>query len=123
MSLKSLRERVNHALRTSDLESALVRKLRAALAENAGDWTTDGSHPPRHIRETGLGEPFAMVDPWCGDYQDPHLPAMVGWRVCAPGADFSGHVYRGIVRVSYEVPRGMIQADVALEQLQKREQR
>jgi hypothetical protein len=90
-----------------------------------------------------------MVDPWCGDYQDPHLPAMVGWRVCAPGADFSGHVYRGIVRVSYEVPRGrveagelsleerkrclqavaeaiaeaMIQADVALEQLQKREQR
>jgi hypothetical protein len=31
MSLKSLRERVNHALRTSDLESALVRKLRAGL--------------------------------------------------------------------------------------------
>jgi hypothetical protein len=57
-----------------------IENMRKRLGTLVTDWRTDNSHPPNFIRETGMGDEVAIVDRWCGGYQDVHYPTMIGWR-------------------------------------------
>lgn len=60
-------------------ERALGKLQRVVLP-----WSTDGSTPLKLVRRTGTGTVVGTVDPWCGGYQNPRQPDVVGWRVRVP---------------------------------------
>ena len=57
-----------------------IKTLRDTLRSLTTDWKPDASHPPNFVRENGLGEEIARVDVWCGTYQNPHHPTVIGWQ-------------------------------------------
>lgn len=59
-----------------------IKEMQAALRRCITDWQHDGCSPPNYVREDGMGTEVAKVDVWCGGYQEPHAPVMIGWKAC-----------------------------------------
>jgi hypothetical protein len=59
----------------------VIKEMQGALRAHLGDWEEDGSSPANLVRKDGMGQEIARVDRWCGGYQSPHEPIIIGWRV------------------------------------------
>jgi len=97
-----------------------IDALNAELDLLLTDWTPDGSMPSNYVRKNGTGRLQAKVDRWCGHYQEPHYPVMIGWEV-----RLESGVSRGIVLVAdHESVKGamhqaQVEADAAIEKLMR----
>jgi hypothetical protein len=69
-----------------------ITMQREALAKLTTDWDKDASHPPNYVRQNGMGKEIARVDVWCGGYQNPHNPIMIGWRAQRDNRHMNGVV-------------------------------
>jgi len=72
-----------------------IDELQKELELLLTDWASDGSSPCNYVRENGTRKLKAKVDRWCGHYQEPHSPHMIGWSV-----NYGNYVERGFVLVS-----------------------
>lgn len=79
-----------------------IDTLRDTLSKLVTDWKSDGSSPPRYVREDGLGQRLTIVDTWAGGYQSPHKPVILGWQAKdnPDPATCSYHNSDGVVIVS-----------------------
>lgn len=89
----------------SDKSNAQERidELKAELGRLVGDWRTNSHSPPNHIRQSGDGKVKALVDRWCGGYQNVHFPTMIGWKV-ERANNGSASCWSGVVLVNNGVP-------------------
>jgi hypothetical protein len=55
--------------------------LKVQLSKIILPWDIDGCLPNNYVRTNGDETVVAVVDRWCGGFQDPHKPAMIGWKV------------------------------------------
>jgi len=87
------------ALLGSDTNEEIVEAVRNRLEIIVLPWRTDGSMPPKFIRETALGVQLGIVDPWLGGYARPHQPEVsrIGWRATTPSGQ--GACDSGVVKV------------------------
>ena len=68
-----------------EARSQAIELLKDTLRNMLSEWEAcDVAHPANLVRRTGLGKQVMIVDRWCGDYQSPQCPAMIGWRVDPP---------------------------------------
>jgi hypothetical protein len=102
---------------TSHPEEQNIQELRGKLQHLRTSWLEDGSYPPNHIRRDGLGNVIAEVNVWCGGYQEPHKPKMVGWKTKITNRSLTGAVMVGRRPRSEAVARAMEEADEALESM------
>jgi len=73
-----------------------IASIQARLKGMVTDWQTDNSHPSNYVKLDGMNTELARVDRWCGGYQEPHMPVMIGWR-----AQVDNQVMHGYVMVEY----------------------
>lgn len=76
-----------------------IEYLRGTLNGLTTDWVVDGCSPSNYVKKTGTGEVVAMVNRWCGGFQNPGDPITIGHRaeICnGCGKD----VREGVVLVS-----------------------
>jgi len=77
-----------------------IYNSRKALANSSVGWNPNGSTYPNNLHlQNGLEEELAIVDRWCGGYQDPHKPRFIGWKVKKPGPNGSTQTRSGVVKV------------------------
>jgi hypothetical protein len=97
-----------------------MKKFRDELAKHLCDeWEEDGSTPPNLVRRNGLGKVVAKVDRWCGGYQSPYKPEVIGWTAkCNTGIE-SGMIHVRIPLTSADIAlaisEAQSQADEALK--------
>lgn len=77
-----------------------IYNSRKALANSSVGWNPSGSTYPNNLHlQNGLEEELAIVDRWCGGYQDPHKPRFIGWKVQKNGPHGSKQTRSGVVKV------------------------
>jgi hypothetical protein len=81
-----------------------IENLKCELGRLVTDWRQNAHSPPNFVRQNGTGTVTAIVDRWCGGYQDVHYPAMIGWKVERDNR--SCGAWSGIVIVNDAVPYG-----------------
>jgi hypothetical protein len=86
----------------------VITGMQDALRAHLGDWEEDGSEPANLVRKDGMGLEIARVDRWCGGYQSPHEPIIIGWRVRRGSS-----LQEGAVETWAEQKNGEPQKDVA----------
>jgi len=93
---KTLKQLLEAALRTPEGAAMAYDVLTHVVLP----WRTDGSMPPKLQRHDGHGAVVAVVDRWCGGYQDAHKPVVVGWQACLPSGGGGTASCSGMVLVT-----------------------
>ncbi|HEY5639758.1 MAG TPA: hypothetical protein VIY27_12505 [Myxococcota bacterium] len=100
------------------MTSEELKAARERLNRIVGDWESDGSHPANYIRRTGLGREIARVDRWCGGYQSPSNPVVIGYRVEAGNrAEHDVVVVAGFPDVEAAIAEAKRLADLAIPKI------
>jgi len=69
-----------------------IERVQKQLRRVVSNWHPDKGHtPPKYVRTNGMGETVAIVDPWCGGYQDVFKPTVIGWEARGPGFLMRSH--------------------------------
>jgi len=77
-----------------------IQSARKALANVSVGWSPSGATYPNNLHlRNGLEEELAIIDRWCGGYQDPHIPRFIGWKVQKGGPNGSTQTRSGVVKV------------------------
>ncbi len=65
-----------YTVKTKEEIANLVNQLKKIRT----DWVKDGCMPHNPVIKDGLGTILAEVSRWCGGFQDPHHPQVIGWK-------------------------------------------
>jgi hypothetical protein len=81
MAAKKKAKKAKKVVKKVPTTNERIAALNEELELLVGDWEEDGCMPANYVRQNGSGSVHAIVDRWCGHYQEPHNPIMIGWRV------------------------------------------